>query len=147
MKKEIGLWIDHHKAVIVTLTLKGEVTQQIESAVDRPTRFLAGLPIDCTEEEIQSKQLEYQLNEYYQRVVLNIRDAESILIFGPGEAKNELEKHLIRAGLEDEIVDIQPDGEMTDRQISAKTRRYFPNNRRTYFNLEEMLAYSSSTDF
>ena len=46
-----------------------------------------------------------QLNIYYDEVTSVLRDAESILLFGPGEAKAELKKrlkddhldHLIRA--------------------------------------------------
>jgi hypothetical protein len=132
MKKEIGLWIDHHKAVIVILTLKGEVTRRIESDIDKPARFPTDPPANGSPEEIHRKQLENQLNEYYRKVVSNIRDAKSILIFGPGEAKVELEKQLQRAGLEEHIVDIQTDDVMTDRQISAKVHRYFPNRRRPY---------------
>lgn len=132
MKKEIGLWIDHHKAVIVILTMKGEVTRRIESDIDKPARFPTDPTMHGSPEEIHRKQLENRLNEYYRRVVSNIRDAKSILIFGPGEAKVELEKQLQRAGLEEHIVDIQTDDAMTDRQISAKVHRYFPNRRRLY---------------
>ena len=144
MKKEIGLWIDRHKAVIVILTMKGEVTRRIESDIDKPVRFPNDATMNGSTEEIHHKQIENRLNEYYQRVVANIRDAQSILIFGPGEAKDELEKQLERAGLEEHIVDIQTDGEMTDRQISAKVNRYFPNQRRTSYK-EETPASSSKS--
>jgi hypothetical protein len=55
-----------------------------------------------------------------------IRDAESILIFGPGEAKGELEEHLERNNLGGRIVGIETVDKMTDRQIAAKVRQYFP---------------------
>jgi hypothetical protein len=145
MKKEIGLWIDRRKAVIVILTMKGEVTRRIESDVDKPAYFPPPNSASSSVEEQHRKQLENRLSEYYKRIVSNIRDAESILIFGPGEAKGELEKQLERAGLEDNIVDIQTDEEMTDRQILAKVHRYFPNHRRPYVELEEIPASNSGT--
>ena len=40
------------------------------------------------------RQATAHLNTYYDKVIAYIRDAESILLFGPGEAKGELEKRL-----------------------------------------------------
>ena len=65
------------------------------------------------------------LNIYYDAVIASMRNAESILIFGPGEAKGELRKHLKRAKLDGRIVGIETIDKMTDRQISAKVRQYF----------------------
>jgi hypothetical protein len=62
-------------------------------------------------------------------VIACIRDAESILIFGPGEAKGELKKRLERNKLGGRIVGIETIDRMTDRQIAAKVRRYFKENR------------------
>ena len=56
-----------------------------------------------------------------------IRDAESILIFGPVEAKGELKKHLEREGLGGRIVGIETVDKMTEPQITAKVRQYFLN--------------------
>ena len=62
-------------------------------------------------------------------VIACIRDAESILIFGPGEAKGELKKRLQRNKLGGCIIAIETIDRMTDRQIAAKVRRYFQENR------------------
>jgi hypothetical protein len=55
-----------------------------------------------------------------------IRDADSIQIFGPGEVKGELEKRLESEGLKAHILAIEPVDKMTDRQIAAKVRERFP---------------------
>ena len=65
------------------------------------------------------------LNKYYDKVISYISNAESILIFGPGEAKGELEKRLANHGLGGRIVGIETDDKMTDRQIAAKVRQHF----------------------
>jgi len=57
-----------------------------------------------------------------------MRDAESILIFGPGEAKGELRKRLEKDNLGGRIVAIETVDKMTDRQIAAKVRQYFREN-------------------
>ena len=41
-----------------------------------------------------------QLNLYYDAVIAGIRAADSLLIFGPGEAKGELAKRLERQPLQ-----------------------------------------------
>jgi len=58
-------------------------------------------------------------------VIASIRDAESIIIFGPGEAKGELKKRLERINLGGRIVSVEIFDKMTDRQIVAKVRQYF----------------------
>ena len=68
------------------------------------------------------------LNIYYNAVIACVRDAESILISGPGEAKGELKKRLVREKLGGRIVGIETIDRMTDRQIAAKVRRYFQEN-------------------
>jgi hypothetical protein len=68
------------------------------------------------------------LNIYYDTVIACIRDAESIWIFGPGEAKGELKKRLERNKPSEPIVGIETIDKMTDRQIAAKVRRYFQEN-------------------
>jgi hypothetical protein len=65
------------------------------------------------------------LNIYYEAVIASIRDAESILIFGPGEAKGELKKRLEKSKLGGRIVGVETADKMTDRQIAAKVRQYF----------------------
>jgi hypothetical protein len=55
------------------------------------------------------------LNIYYNAVIAAMRDAESIPIFGPGEAKGELQERLERNNLGDRIVAVETVDKMTDR--------------------------------
>jgi hypothetical protein len=73
----------------------------------------------------RDRQFTGHLNSYYDKVISYIRDAESILLFGPGEAKGELEKRLMNKGLGGRIVGIETVGKMTARQIAAKVRQHF----------------------
>jgi hypothetical protein len=65
------------------------------------------------------------LDIYYDEVISCIRDAESILIFGPGEAKGELAKRIDKNKINGRIIAVEPVDEMTDPQIVAKVRQYF----------------------
>jgi stalled ribosome rescue protein Dom34 len=129
MKKEIGLWIDHRKAVIVVVTDQGEATRLIISKAEKQLRRTGDSPLKGAYEPQQvpasdSRQKTFtgHLNIYYDAVIACVRDAESILIFGPGEAKGELKKRLERDNLGGRIAGIETVDKMTERQIVAKVR-------------------------
>jgi len=129
MRMQAGLWIDHRKAVIVTLSDEGEATSLVESNVERHVRYSGSAQSrrshesrPGTGEDTRERHFEGQLKQYYDEVVAHIRDAEAILILGPGEAKVELKRRLERDGLGNRIVGVETVDKMTDRQIAAKVR-------------------------
>jgi len=126
MKRQVGVWIDHRKAVIVLVTDEGEETRLIESNMEKHVRFSSGSSQDGSAESTRDRQFASHLGGYYDKVIACIRDAESILIFGPGEAKGELEKRLENKELGGRIVGIETVDKMTDRQIAAQVRQHFP---------------------
>ena len=124
MKKEIGLWIDHRKTVIVILTDAGEEIITITSNMEKHVRFTGGTASeDGSTEDVRDRQFGNQLTTYYDEIVSVISGANSIQIFGPGEAKGELEKRLESAGLKKRIIGIETVDKMTDRQIAARVRK------------------------
>ena len=125
MKSRVGMWIDHRKAVIVIVSDQGEETKQIESGMEKHVRFSGARSEQGGGEDQQDRQFTGHLNAYYDDVIAHLRDAESILIFGPGEAKGELEKRLASEGLGERVVGIETVDKMTDRQIAAKVRQHF----------------------
>ena len=135
MKTKVGLWIDHRKAVIVALTDEAEEIKLIISKVEKQPGRPGGIRSKTSYEsqlvrgdDSRQRVLTGHLNIYYDAVIACIRDAESILIFGPGEAKGELKNRLERGKLSGRIVGIETVDKMTDRQISAKVRLYFKEN-------------------
>jgi hypothetical protein len=129
MKKEIGLWIDRKKAVIVTAKSEQGEIKKIESNLEKDTRYSgrAGSKSatgPLAEDQQDRKFLEH-LNKYYDEVITYIRSADNILIFGPGEAKLELEKRMAHEKKDGRIINIESADKMTDPQIQAKVRRHF----------------------
>lgn len=122
MKKEIGLWIDHRKAIIVIIKDEGEEIKKITSNMEKHVRFTSE---DGRGEDVRDRQFGNQLNSFYDEVIAYIRDADSIQIFGPGEAKGELEKRIEHEGLKARILAMETVDKMTDREISAKVREHF----------------------
>ena len=74
---------------------------------------------------MRDRQFGDHLGRYYEWIVSFIRDADSIWIFGPGEAKVELENCIKRDELGARIVGIETVDKMTDHQIEAKVRDHF----------------------
>jgi len=125
MTVEIGLWIDHRKAVIVIVSEEGEQVRKITSHMEKHTRFAGRGSEHGSDEDVRDRQFGDHLNDYYDRVIAAIRDGDSIQIFGPGEAKGELEKRLVSEGIRGHILAIEAADKMTVREIAAKVRRRF----------------------
>jgi hypothetical protein len=131
-KQEVGLWIDHRKAVIVVLTDEEEETSLIISKAEKQLRRTGDSALKGSYESQQvpasdsrQKALTGHLNIYYDAVIACIRDARSILIFGPGEAKGELKERLKKNKLSGHIIGLETVDKMTNPQIAAKVRAYF----------------------
>jgi len=122
MKKGIGLWIDHRKAVVVLISNEGEKITEITSDMEKHVRFSEGATMAGSSEDMRDRQFENHLNSYYDAVIAVIRNGDSIQVFGPGEAKGELVKLLESKGLGGRIDSVKTVDKMTDRQIAAKVR-------------------------
>jgi hypothetical protein len=132
MRTRVGLWIDHRKALVVTVTDKGQVSRLIISTIEKQARRSHDSrhsgPYESQKvpaDDSRQRAFSGHLNIYYDAVIATIRNAEAILIFGPGEAKGELKKRLKRINLGGRIVGVAAVDKMTDRQIAAKVREHF----------------------
>ncbi|OGV58899.1 MAG: hypothetical protein A2X45_05375 [Lentisphaerae bacterium GWF2_50_93] len=136
MKTKVGLWIDHRKAVVVTITGGGEELglkiTKVVSEVEKQLRRAGDSPLKGSYDKLQlppedsrKRALMGHLNIYYDAVIASIRSAESILIFGPGPAKDELRKRLVKNDLGARIVGVEAADKMTDPQIATRVRKHF----------------------
>ena len=135
MKTATGLWIDHRKAVIVTVAGREENVKEIPSHVEKQLGRIEGARATTPYEaqlvpadDSQERGLTGHLVKYYDEVVSHLRDAKTILIFGPGEAKGELVKRIERDKLSERIVRIETADKMTVPQITAEVRKYLKKN-------------------
>jgi stalled ribosome rescue protein Dom34 len=124
MKKVVGLWIDHTKAVVFVLADEGTGITRITSKSNARVRSSGGVQKENVADDGDNRS-QGRLNNYYDEVFSLIRDAESILIFGPGEAKREIQKRLESVELHGHIVGIETVETMTDNQIITKIRQRF----------------------
>lgn len=133
-KNYAGLWIDHRKAIVVSITDEGETLEKIESDIERKVRLSGGSrtaktpygPQQVSVDGKQEERIKRQLREYYQVIIRRIKDANKILIFGPGEAKTELKKEIEKSReLVLKKITVEAADKMTERQIAAKVRQFF----------------------
>ena len=132
MKREVGLWIDHRKAIIVIIENKVDSIQEVLSDMEKHTRFSSGAHSDSpnnvngsTAEDIRDRQFDLHLKKFYEKIVAIVQNADSVLILGPGEAKVEFAKRLKQDNLDDRIIGIETIDKMSDAQIIAKVRDRF----------------------
>jgi hypothetical protein len=132
MKTQVGMWIDHREANIVFLSQDGEETQQIKSNVEKQLRRSGD---SASDEPLQARRAPASdrrekgymghLSNYYEEIVSLTRGAESVFIFGPGEAKGELRKHFDKHNLCGLIVGFETADKMTKRQVIQKVRDFY----------------------
>jgi len=131
MKTNAGVWIDHREAIIVALTDSGEETTHIQSNVERQFGHSKdqkqGSPEASSAQADDSREREYtgHLAPFYDEIISRLSGAESVLIFGPGEAKGELKKRFEKHPNGSPTIAIETTDKMTEPQIVALIRHHF----------------------
>ena len=127
-----GVWIDHHKAVVVLLKDEETDVLQIMSDRDTPERTPGGAdgkhaytPKDFVPEDKLERKKMNHLNGYYDQVIACLRDADAILVLGPGEAKGEFSKRIGHQKLRGHVAELETTDKLTNHQVAAYVRDHF----------------------
>ena len=83
---------------------------------------------DFVAEDRRQHKVMNHLTTFYNDVIACVRDAEAILVVGPGEAKGEFAKCLKSKKLRGRIDELETTDKMTDRQLAAKVDLHFAKN-------------------
>ena len=136
MKQKAGLWIDHRKAFIVNIYDTKVEKLTLESTVEKQRGRINGIrslaPFEdqmVLADDTQEKIFKDHIKKYYNLVCSKIRNAESLLIFGPGEAKIELRKFIDNNFRPKKEIQIAAADRMTEHQITAMVLRHFNINK------------------
>lgn len=120
MNKEVGLWIDRQRAVILFIEDGVEKTMTVTADIEGQTDGNARMADNI----LQRKETK-ELNTYYDEVISAIGDADPIYIIGPAEAKGELHKRMESTMIGDRSITVETADSMTDPQIAAMIRTHF----------------------
>ena len=136
MKKQVGVWIDTSKSVIVHLNESSETTLEIMSDIEnRVHHFSEGDKgsfkgnLHISNEKKFEERKKNQTQKYLDVVFDNIKDADSIFIFGPAEMKFKLESCIKKdKKTQNKIIALRPCEAMSNKQIVAITKDFFLSN-------------------
>ena len=131
MLRKAGLWVDHRQAVVIVLSGQKTETRRIESKSEKQLRRTGDSPLkgpyeaqSVSADDSQEVKLTGSLNNYNDEVITCLTGVDAILLFGPGEARGELQRRLAARNLEKRIVGIETTDKMTENQITAKVKQY-----------------------
>ena len=72
-----------------------------------------------------------QLDRFYEKLIAELKGADQILVFGPGEAKGEFANMLKRSKLlPPRVVAVKTADKLTGRQVVAEVSDYFRGTKR-----------------
>lgn len=133
MKKQIGIWINKEKAVIISLEKEGCKVHTISSPLEGKMRFpgetkeFAGVGSHHGDiEKRKEKRLKIQTHEYLKNVVNNVKDADELALFGPAGMKKELEKLMHSDNMmASRLKGVENADNMSDNQMIAWVKNYY----------------------
>ena len=124
-----GVWIDHRRAVVVTIAPGGETTVVVDSDFERQLGRTNGVrsnekheALHTPKDDSQDRRFHGLLDAYYDRVIAALHGAGTVLIFGPGEAKGEMRKRLAKGDHARTDVTVETADRMTDPEVAARVR-------------------------
>lgn len=133
MEKQLGIWIDKEKAVLITLLKGNHSVKSIESDIVSKKR-VPGEGKDfgkfgdqyVNDEKHTENKIKQQTVNYLQEIILEIKKVDEVVIFGPAEMKKELEK-MVRSNNEiaSLLLEVKTADNMTDNQMVAWVKEYF----------------------
>ena len=124
MNDNVGVWIDHEKAIIVSASEDRITTKTVESSVGTHPRY-SGRQDGGGEKKYEARHGQ-RLDQYYDEVIGQLGHPAALVLIGPGEAKRELKERLSRSRrLSEHPVDVATADELTEAQIVAKVKEHF----------------------
>ena len=134
--RNIGIWLDKEKAHMVTIENGNEVMDTLFSTVENyhihggsGTRLKGG-PQDVVQDSKYLEREKHQLKEFFKNIAYRINDADSIVIFGPGDLYKKLNKEFEEhyKNIYKKVALIKKTDSMTKNQLKALIRAHFKTN-------------------
>ena len=135
MEKQVGIWIDSKKAIIVTLNGQKEekiteIDSEIENSVyhnkegDKGT--FSGNHHSDSETKFDNRKKE-QMNYFLKSVLFYVKGSDYLYLFGPGETKIKLEQkiHDDKSLEKINLKAVETSDSMTLNEIVAQVRDFY----------------------
>ena len=131
-----GIWIDKDKAHIVSIVNGAESFSTLFSEIEKFTakggsgqRFKSG-PQDVIKDGKYLEREKHQFRNYFKTIVSVVNDADELVIFGPADTNQKLNKELENnySAVASRGRAVVKTDSMTDNQIRAWVRDFFELN-------------------
>lgn len=111
--RQIAIWIDHQEAILAIFT---------DAHLLREDELFSGVGPHTHGGGWSQKHIESHrhavLDHYYKEIVQNLTGTDTIIIYGPGQAKNELLQHINRhKGLSQCVIDLVTADKLSDHDF------------------------------
>jgi len=124
MKKVVSVWLDHQEAVMVLVTDAGRDTRRIKSYLETDSHF-SDKSQGAVPEDAHDRRFPLHLNQYYDKVIADIRGAGFIFIYGQGDAPTELSLRMEAADMGGRIMLVETADKMTDSQLGGRAQQRY----------------------
>ena len=133
MKKQTGIWLDHEKAIIITLDRDRYKLNTIESdivtreRIDGETKKFGKFGDQSLSQEKQKeRRIKEQTSRYLKNLLNEINDVDELVLFGPANMKKELEKHILKdITLASRLKAVVSADSMTENQMVAWVKKFY----------------------
>ncbi|WP_100609875.1 hypothetical protein [Confluentibacter lentus] len=128
--KNIGVWLDKKKALIVTIENDMETVKTIHSDLDnyniKSNRHVGGAK-EIVKDMKYLEREKHQFKTYFKDITQEIKNADALVIFGPAETYEKFTKELEEnyKTISEKIKGIRKADSMTDNQVVAWVRDFF----------------------
>ena len=127
--KRVVIWIDHKKAMVVTLIgIETVKHTEIKSKVGEHHHVSGGAQFHIGRKEKNIENVyTSELDAFYEQIIPFLEHSEKIIIVGPGEARFQLEKIIKKhKSLESIPIKLEPADKLTENQLVAFAKKRLP---------------------
>lgn len=133
MKNQTGIWIDKEQAFIIDVFGKKHTLKCIKSGIDTRER-VPGESNDSSRfgnqhvnsDDHKEHRLEEQRSLFFKSIIEEIKNTETIVVFGPAEMKNELQKELVvNTFTKNKLIKVETADSMTENQVVEWVKEYY----------------------
>ena len=124
MNAKLGIWIDHKKAIIVSVARDHSAVTRLRSSL-RPHRHYHGAQDGGGEKKFEARH-EQGVAHFVDAVARHVERGDEVLILGPGETKGALARRIRQIkSLKDVAATTTAADKLTEAQLVAAIRRRY----------------------
>ncbi|MBL7473010.1 hypothetical protein [Robertkochia sediminum] len=131
--KNVGVWMDKEKALIIETDASGERMNVLESEIEafNPTGGSRSKtkwgPQDVVQDSKYTEREKHQMKRYFDNLAEALKEAEQLVIFGPADTNAKFNSYLKdhKKDLADKVKGVEKADSMTDNQVKALVRDFY----------------------